>query len=219
MLSFQKRIEVTAPRAPRQFHGDFQFRFLDCGEIDEFAELFKIIRSRVNGFAFESSNDRALERPIFRLQPRDVRFNLLRHIGCGRRAVAGGEFQALILCRVVAGSHVDAAECLAGANGVRYDGRRRVALAEERSQAAARENFRGGEGKFAAEKARVVSENDQFRVQGFGLRVQVIRDALGGEPDVIEGEILRHDAAPAGGAEFNRCHNVKREARNVKRKT
>ena len=35
------------------------------------------------------------------------------------------------------------------------------------------------------------------------IRIQIIRDALCGEADVVESEIARDDAAPAGGAEFN----------------
>ena len=147
-----------------------------------------------------------------RLQFYDVRFNLLRHVGRGGRAVERGKFQALILRRIVAGGQVDAANRLAMTDGVRDDGRGRVAVAEQGCDAVCRENFRCGQGKFASEKTRVVAENQNrlapvnFRFPISDFRFQVVRDALRGETDIIEGEVARNDIAPAGGSKFDYGH-------------
>ena len=95
------------------------------------------------------------------------------------------------------------------ANGVGDDGRGRVAVAKQRLNAVRGQNFGGGEGKFAAQKTRVVAENDdRFATVNWRLRIgqfsfQIIRNALRGEADVVEGEIARDDFAPAGGAKFD----------------
>ena len=41
------------------------------------------------------------------------------------------------------------------------DRRRRIALAEQRVETARRQHFRGGQGKFAAQKTRVVAKDDE----------------------------------------------------------
>src|SRR5207237_10931776 len=99
---------------------------------------------------FKGANDRAFEGPILRLQSRDVRFDLFCDVGGGGRAVARGKFQPLILRRVVARRHVDAAQRFSATNGVSDDRRGGVALAEQGSQAVGGGNFGGSEGKFAA---------------------------------------------------------------------
>ena len=98
------------------------------------------------------------------------------------------------------------------ADGVGDDGRGRVAVAQERFDAVGGQNFGGGEGKIAAQKPRVVAENDHRLAEVEGglriakFRIQIIGDALRGEADVVEGEIARDDFAPAGGAEFDGGH-------------
>ena len=74
----------------------------------------------------------------------------------------------------MAGGDVDAADGLAMADGVGDDGRGRVAVAQERLDAVGRENFGGGEGKMAAQKAGVVAEDDDgFATVDFGFWIAI----------------------------------------------
>src|SRR5664280_765453 len=209
---FEQHVEITVAGAVTQINGDFQFRFFKNGKFKEFVKLFEIRRLRIDFLVGERAKLRRVKSPMRRLQFYDIRLDLLRQIGRGRRAVERGKFQALILGGIVAGGHVDAANRLAMTDGVRDDGRGRVAIAEQGFNAVGRKNFGGGEGKFASEKTRVVAENQNrlapvnFRFPISDFRFQVVRDALCGETDIIEGEVARNDIAPAGGAEFDYGH-------------
>ena len=95
------------------------------------------------------------------------------------------------------------------ADGVRDDGRGRVALAEEAGEAVGREHFGDGEAELAPEEARVVADDDHGLALGDGglgipeFGVEIVRDALSREADAVEGEVARDETAPAGGAEFD----------------
>ncbi len=78
-----------------------------------------------------------------------------------------------------------------------------------------RELLGDGQGKLASQEARVVGEDDDglsfgdlgFRILALGH--EVIRHALGGDTDIVKGEIAGDEAAPTGGAEFNGSHGDK----------
>src|SRR5204862_5141188 len=124
---------------------DFEFTFFDRVEIDQLLELFDVGRFGIKCFALVSANDRAFESPALLHACTDVGFDLFGDFGRSGGAIAGGEFQALVFGGIVAGGHVDAADGFARADGVRDDGRGRVAFAEQGSEVVEIENFGGGE--------------------------------------------------------------------------
>src|SRR5437899_7712812 len=64
------------------------FRSLSDGrEINQPAQLFEVGRLRVQSFACERADHRALEAPVPGEKLRDVRFNLPGHFRRGRRAI------------------------------------------------------------------------------------------------------------------------------------
>ena len=156
----EERVEVAAPGAIHQLDGDLELRVPDDVEVDELANLLKVVGLRVNGLAGERADDGGLEGPAGGLALRDVRLDLLRHLRRGRRAVVSGELEALILRRVVAGGHVDAADGLADADGVRDDGRGGVALAKEAGETVGGKHLGDGEAELASEEAGVVTDDD-----------------------------------------------------------
>ena len=64
-----------------------------------------------------------------------------------------------------------------------------------------RQNFRGRQGKFPAQKTRVIAKNNDFALK---IRArEVIRNSLCRQPHVIESKLAGYNVAPAGGAEFD----------------
>ena len=143
-----------------RFDGHLELRLFERGKINELVELFEIIRLRIKRRALIRADDRAFERPALCLKLRDVRLDLFGHFRRGGRAIARGKFQALIFRRIVAGGHVDAAGRLAMADGMGDDRRGRIAVAQERFEPVCRQHFGGGQRKFAPQKPRVVTQND-----------------------------------------------------------
>ena len=88
----QKRIQVTPPGAVHQFNCDSESRFADGGKINQSFDLFKIFRLRIECLANEGPDFRAFHVPVFGLQSRDIRFELLCPLCSGRRPIAGREF-------------------------------------------------------------------------------------------------------------------------------
>ena len=208
----EQPVQIAMTRAIHQFHRDLHPRFPDDVEVDELAQLFEIAGLRIKGFALERANDRAGKGPVLRQKLIHVGFDLFGHVGCAGRAVAGGEFQSLILRRVVAGGHVDAANRFSRPDGVSDHRSRRVTIAEQGSESVRGQNFGGGQREFASQKSGVVTNNHdrlplgERRARAAHLRREIIGDCLRGQPDVVEGEVTRNNAAPAGGAKFDGGH-------------
>ena len=211
---FEQHIEITAPGSIHQFHRDFEPGLSDGGEINQPAQLFEVGRLRIQSFAGERADHHGREAPVAREELRNVRFNLLGDLRRGRRAVVRGEFQALILSRVVARGHIDPANRLAVANRVSDHRRGRVAIAQQRDEAAGGEHFGGREGEFPAQKTGVVAHNyrrlalEEFGVRSAEFEIEKVRDALGGEANIIESEVPRNQAAPAARSKFDGRHSL-----------
>src|SRR5204863_4095040 len=77
-----------------------------------------------------------------------------------------------------------------------------IAIAQERFETVGGQDLGGSQGELAAEKARVVAQDESLRGR-CGNGFQVIADGLGGEANVVEGEIAGNEAAPAARAKFN----------------
>ena len=205
----QQLIEITDAGAIHELHADLELGLLDGGEVDELGELLEVVGLGIDLPALVGADDGGLEAPALGEQRVHIRLDGLGHVGCGGRAVPGGELQSLILEGVVAGGHVDAADGLLEPDGVGDDRGGRGPVADERGDAVGFEDFGGGEAEFLAEEAGVAAEDEDGLALGdFGrgilaLRVQVVGDRLGGEADVVEGEVAGDEAAPAAGAEFD----------------
>ena len=78
----------------------------------------------------------------------------------GRRAVAGGKFQALIFRGIMAGGHVDAAERFAARIVCAITGVGVSRLQSRGVRPLRGQHFSGGQGKFAPEEARVMADDD-----------------------------------------------------------
>ncbi len=209
---FEQGVKVTAPGAVHQLDGDLQFGRANRGEVHEFVDLLEVGGPGIERFAREGPDRRGFHRPIVGLQPGDIGLDLLRQFRRGRRAVAGGEFQALVFGGVVAGGQVESANRLAVADRVADDRRGGVPLAEEGSEAGVGQYFGGGERKFTRQKTGVMAKDDhrlaavdrRGRILEFGL--EKLRDPLGREADIVEREIASDQPAPAGSAKFDGSH-------------
>ena len=206
----QQFIEVARAGAIHELHADLELGLLDRGEVDELAELLEVVGLGIDLLALVSADNRSLEAPAGGFEGRHIGLDGFRHVGRGRGSVPRGEFQPLILGGIVAGRHVDAADGLPVADGVGDDGRGRGPVTDERGKAVRFEHFGGGEAEFLAEETGVAAEDQdglttgdfRFRISNFGF--QIVGDRLGGEADVVEGEVAGDEAAPAAGAEFDR---------------
>ena len=148
------------PGTVAQVHGHLEVRLFEHIKFNQLVELFEIRGLRIERRTLIRADDRAFERPALRVEAGNVRLDLPGDLRRGRRAVARGKLQALILRWIVTGGHVDAADGFAMADAVGDDGGGRVAIAQERFESAGSEHFGSGQGKFASKKPRVVAEND-----------------------------------------------------------
>ena len=169
--------------------------------------MLEIIRARIKCRALEGAHNGGFESPVVCEALSDICLDLPGGVRIRGRAVAGGEFQALILSRIVAGGHVYSSRGAAMADGVGDYRRRSVAVAKQRGQAIARQHFSGSKRELAAQETRVVTHDHGLGGWMLDTR-EIIGDTLGRKSHVIEGKIAGYQSAPTGGAKFDHRSNL-----------
>ena len=118
-------------------------------------------------------------------------------------AVPRLEFQAVVLRRIVARSHDDAAEELAVVRGEGDRLRRRRRVREDDAVAGRAQRLRDDSGELARQEAAVEADDECVAVDA-GRRLEPARgdgDGVADAADVVEGEAVGDDRAPSVGPE------------------
>ena len=199
----QEVVEVVARGAVQRVDGDAQAALADRVDVDLLAQLVEVAVLRIDlldqlGLLVD------VEPLVLLLHRVDLVLDRLRDLGQRRRAVRRRELQPVVLGRVVRRGEVDRAHGLA-ADGLERDARRRhVARAEKRLNAVERQDLGRLGRELLREEARVVGDDDAASF--LSALLEVVGDPLGGDADVLEGEVFSDDAAPARSSEFDHPH-------------
>ena len=123
-----------------------------------------------------------------------------------------GNFQALVVGRVVACRHIDASDGTFLPDGMRNDWSGCIALAHEGLKTVFSQHLSNRTGELRPHETRVVAQYDLGLTpvdRGFfplELTLEVGGNGLGYQGDVGEGKILGNDASPSGSSESNAIH-------------
>ncbi len=131
---------------------------------------------------------------------RGARFDILGDFRQSGAGVGGGEFQAMILRRIVAGCEVDSAIELAAHDFECHRGRGREGFAQERANAVMLQDVHGKLGELFGVETRIIAhQNRGFFCRGFCM----LRDSGDRQAHVGEGKIVGNQSAPSRGAKLN----------------
>jgi len=120
-------------------------------------ELFKISRLWIERLALERSHYSRFDAPVAALQFSNPRFDLFSYFRRGWRSNCLSRILALVLGRIVAGGHVDAANRLAIPNGVTDHGVGVSRLHKSGLSPAIVSTSRRPPGKIRAKKAGIIA--------------------------------------------------------------
>ncbi len=151
----ERFVQVSGAASVQRVGHDAQFRFADRFEIHELRETREIRISRID----------FLKWLVVWLgwgsfaEFRGTRLDIVSDFGKRRSAVGAGEFQTLVLGRVVAGSKIDGSIHFAPQDFVGDHRRRRGSVAQQRADSVLAKNFRGRACEFLGKESRVMADN------------------------------------------------------------